>query len=211
VIQSQHQYKEDLIKWHSQNRQHQNQSKAAQQSNQTAAHAGLVAVNADMAASLDIIVALMYLGAVIYTRRLAFAMFLPALFMSDVLAGSIIDYLTKTPSSPEFVYFLAQSMIWLIPPMLLRKSPQLALCSLSMCIYEWLVAVESFTWQYITPVETPLHSEYAFLVVAIHLFNLSCATKWGGEIGHINWGRGTGLRAVADLQVLAIHHQRGEK
>lgn len=150
--------------------------------------------------SLDITVAVMYLLAVIVTRRLAFVMFLPALLMSNVLAASpLVEWLSTDKNSPEFIYYLAQSMIWLLPPMLLRNSPRLALCSLSMCIYEWLVSVESFIWQYVTPVETPLHSEYAFLVVAIHLVNLSSATKWGGEIGYLNWPFSHRSRSMANL------------
>ncbi len=150
--------------------------------------------------SLDVTVAAMYLLAVIVTKRLSFIMFLPALLMSDVLAGSpLVDWLSTDKSSPEFIYYLAQSMIWLIPPMLLRASPKLALCSLSMCIYEWLVSVESFIWQYVSSVETPLHSEYAIIVVAIHLFNLSCATKWGGELGNINWPAGDRSSSLANL------------
>ena len=87
----------------------------------------------------------------------------------------------------EYLYFLVQSMVWAMPALALRKSPRLAIAALTMCVYEWLVAIESFVWQYITPVESLLHSQYAFIVMAIHLFILSATAKWGGEIGYTNW------------------------
>ena len=86
-----------------------------------------------------------------------------------------------------------------IPAIALRKSTKMALCVLTMSLYEWLVAVESFIWQFITPVETPLHSQYAFIIIGIHLFILSTTAKWGGEIGYTNWRGRHRIFASSDL------------
>ncbi|HBM2190042.1 TPA: hypothetical protein LUK26_004968 [Escherichia coli] len=74
-----------------------------------------------------------------------------------------------------------------IPAIALRKSTKMAFCVLTMSLYEWLVAIESFVWEFITPVETPLHAQYAFIIIGIHLFILFITFKCGGEIGHYSW------------------------
>lgn len=130
----------------------------------------------------DITLLAMYVLGFLFTGMTAFMVFIPAVLMSVYIGWALVD---NFPA--EYFYFLAQSMVWLIPAFVMRKSVKLALCSLTMCIYEWLVAVESFIWQFITPVETPLHSQYAFIIIGIHLFILSTTAKWGGEIGYTNW------------------------
>lgn len=127
----------------------------------------------------DITLLAMYILGFLCTGMMAFLVFIPAMLMSVYIGWVIVD---SFPA--EYMYYLAQSMVWLIPAFFMRKSVKLALCSLTMCIYEWLVAVESFIWQFITPVETPLHSQYAFIIIGIHLFILSTTAKWGGEIGY---------------------------
>lgn len=130
----------------------------------------------------DIALLIMYALGFACTGMIAFALFIPAMLVSVYIGWALVD---SFPA--EYMYFLAQSMVWVLPALALRKSTKLALCALTMCIYEWLVAVESFIWQFITPVETPLHSQYAFIIIGIHLFILSCTAKWGGEIGYTNW------------------------
>lgn len=130
----------------------------------------------------DIALLTMYILGFLCTGMVAFLVFIPAMLMSVYIGWVIVD---SFPA--EYMYYLAQSMVWLVPAFVMRKSVKLALCSLTMCIYEWLVAVESFIWQFITPVETPLHSQYAFIIISIHLFILSTTAKWGGEIGYTNW------------------------
>jgi hypothetical protein len=127
----------------------------------------------------DIALLTMYILGFLCTGMVAFLVFIPAMLMSVYIGWVIVD---SFPA--EYMYYLAQSMVWLIPAFVMRKSVKLALCSLTMCIYEWLVAVESFIWQFITPVETSLHSQYAFIIIGIHLFILSTTAKWGGEIGY---------------------------
>lgn len=142
----------------------------------------------------DIALLTMYILGFLCTGMVAFLVFIPAMLMS-VYIGWVIVY--SFPA--EYMYYLAQSMVWLIPAFVMRKSVKLALCSLTMCIYEWLVAVESFIWQFITPVETPLHSQYAFIIIGIHLFILSTTAKWGGEIGYTTWRNRHRIFASSDL------------
>lgn len=142
----------------------------------------------------DIALLTMYILGFLCTGMVAFLVFIPAMLMSVYIGWVIVD---SFPA--EYMYYLAQSMVWLIPAFVMRKSVKLALCSLTMCIYEWLVAVESFIWQFITPVETPLHSQYAFIIIAIHLFILSTTAKWGGEIGYTTWRNRYRIFAGSDL------------
>ncbi|ARK07762.1 hypothetical protein LPST10_00030 [Salmonella phage LPST10] len=142
----------------------------------------------------DIAIMIMYVLGFACTGMVAFLVFIPAMLMSVYIGWVIVD---SFPA--EYMYYLAQSMVWLIPAFVMRKSVKLALCSLTMCIYEWLVAVESFIWQFITPVETPLHSQYAFIIIGIHLFILSTTAKWGGEIGYTTWRNRHRIFASSDL------------
>lgn len=142
----------------------------------------------------DIALLIMYILGFLCTGMVAFLVFIPAMLMSVYIGWVIVD---SFPA--EYMYYLAQSMVWLIPAFVMRKSVKLALCSLTMCIYEWLVAVESFIWQFITPVETPLHSQYAFIIIGIHLFILSTTAKWGGEIGYTTWRNRHRIFAGSDL------------
>lgn len=142
----------------------------------------------------DIALLIMYILGFLCTGMVAFLVFIPAMLMSVYIGWMIVD---SFPA--EYMYYLAQSMVWLIPAFVMRKSVKLALCSLTMCIYEWLVAVESFIWQFITPVETPLHSQYAFIIIGIHLFILSTTAKWGGEIGYTTWHNRHRIFAGSDL------------
>lgn len=142
----------------------------------------------------DIALLTMYILGFLCTGMVAFLVFIPAMLMSVYIGWVIVD---SFPA--EYMYYLAQSMVWLIPAFVMRKSVKLALCSLTMCIYEWLVAVESFIWQFITPVETPLHSQYAFIIIGIHLFILSTTAKWGGEIGYTTWRDRHRIFASSDL------------
>ncbi|MDU7405626.1 MAG: hypothetical protein E7L15_17440 [Citrobacter portucalensis] len=142
----------------------------------------------------DIALLIMYILGFLCTGMVAFLVFIPAMLMSVYIGWVIVD---SFPA--EYMYYLAQSMVWLIPAFVMRKSVKLALCSLTMCIYEWLVAVESFIWQFITPVETPPHSQYAFIIIGIHLFILSTTAKWGGEIGYTTWRNRHRIFAGSDL------------
>ncbi|WYC18316.1 hypothetical protein [Citrobacter phage vB_CfrS_K1M] len=142
----------------------------------------------------DIALLTMYILGFLCTGMVAFLVFIPAMLMSVYIGWVIVD---SFPA--EYMYYLAQSMVWLIPAFVMRKSVKLALCSLTMCIYEWLVAVGSFIWQFITPVETPLHSQYAFIIIGIHLFILSTTAKWGGEIGYTTWRNRHRIFASSDL------------
>ncbi|WQY91038.1 hypothetical protein [Salmonella phage ZBSTP8] len=142
----------------------------------------------------DIAIMIMYVLGFACTGMVAFLVFIPAMLMSVYIGWVIVD---SFPA--EYMYYLAQSMVWLITAFVMRKSVKLALCSLTMCIYEWLVAVESFIWQFITPVETPLHSQYAFIIIGIHLFILSTTAKWGGEIGYTTWRNRHRIFASSDL------------
>lgn len=142
----------------------------------------------------DIALLTMYILGFLCTGMVAFLVFIPAMLMSVYIGWVIVD---SFPA--EYMYYLAQSMVWLIPAFVMRKSVKLALCSLTMCIYEWIVAVESFIWQFITPVETPLHSQYAFIIIGIHMFILSTTAKWGGEIGYTTWRNRHRIFAPSDL------------
>ena len=138
-------------------------------------------------AAADATLLAMYIMGFLCTGMVAFLVFIPAMLASVYIGWVIVD---SFPA--EYMYYLAQSMVWLVPAFFLRKSAKLALCSLSMSIYEWLVSIESFVWQFITPVETPMYSDYRFIIIGIHLFILSTTAKWGGEIGYIYW-RGRSL------------------
>lgn len=142
----------------------------------------------------DITLLAMYVLGFLFTGMTAFMVLIPAVLMSVCIGWVLVD---DFPA--EYLYFLSQSMVWLIPAFFMRKSVKLALCSLTMCIYEWLVSVESFIWQFITPVETPLHSQYAFIIIGIHLFILSTTAKWGGEIGYTTWRNRHRIFAGSDL------------
>lgn len=130
----------------------------------------------------DVAIMIMYVLGFACTGVVAFLVFIPAMAMSVYLGWVLVD---SFPA--EYLYYLAQSMVWLFPAIALRKSTKMALCVLTMSLYEWLVAIESFVWEFITPVETPLHAQYAFIIIGIHLFILSITFKWGGEIGHYSW------------------------
>lgn len=129
--------------------------------------------------SIDIVIVAMYLLGFAVTNMTAFLVFSIA-----SLASMQIANLSVNSISYEYIHFITQAMVWLIPALLLRKSIKLALCAMVMCVYEWIVAVESFVWQFITPVETMLHSDYMYIITGIHLFILSSTAKWGGEIGY---------------------------
>lgn len=130
----------------------------------------------------DIALLAMYTLGFLCTGMIAFAVFIPAMLVSVYIGWALVD---SFPA--EYMYFLAQSMVWVLPALALRKCKNLAICCLMMCVYEWLVAVESFIWQFVIPVETALHSQYAFIIIGIHLFILSITAKWGGEIGYTYW------------------------
>lgn len=129
---------------------------------------------------MDITIIAMYLLGFIVTRHTPFL-----IFTMTTLVSMQVAELALNSFPAEYLYFLTQSMIWIVPAFMLRKSLKLALCALSMCVYEWLVAIESFIWQFVTPVETPMHSQYAFIIIGIHMVILSTTAKWGGEIGYI--------------------------
>lgn len=144
--------------------------------------------------SMDITLIAMYVMGFALTAYPAYLIFIMSMLISMQVAESALNAFPA-----EYLYFLTQSMVWILPALALRKSKKLALCSLIMCVYEWLVAVESFTWQFITPVETPLHSQYAFIIIGIHLFILSTTAKWGGEIGYTYWRGSHRSVALPDL------------
>lgn len=125
----------------------------------------------------DVTIMIMYVLGFACTGMVAFLVFIPAMVMSVYLGWVLVD---SFPA--EYLYYLAQSMVWLFPAIALRKSTKMALCVLTMSLYEWLVAIESFVWEFITPVETPLHAQYAFIIIGIHLFILSITFKWAAKL-----------------------------
>ncbi|WP_312999641.1 hypothetical protein [Leclercia sp.] len=147
----------------------------------------------------DYAIALMYVCGFLFTRMLAFAYCAPAMAMSMVLGWACVDLFSVPKGGSEYLYFLLQAAIWIYPVLTFRAAPLLALFALSMPVYEWLVSVESFVWQYVTPVETALHSEYAWIVIGMHLLILSSITKWGGEIGYFTWANKHRRHGVGSL------------
>lgn len=147
---------------------------------------------------LDVAYIAMYFMAMIATKMRAFLFLIFACLLSDILAGSTLVYFSGR-ESPEFLYFLGQSMLWLIPAMLMRESLKASVSALIMSAYCWVVSVESFLWQYVSPVETIMHSQYAAIITAIHLFIISTTAKWGGEIGYLAWPYSHRFFARSDL------------
>lgn len=145
----------------------------------------------------DVAIMIMYVLGFSCTGMIAFLVFIPAMVMSVYLGWVLVD---SFPA--EYMYYLAQAMVWLLPALALRKSAKMALCVLTMSLYEWLVAVESFVWEFITPVETLLHAQYAFIIIGIHLFIISAIAKWGGEIGYTNWNSANRSHFLCNMQKL---------
>lgn len=111
----------------------------------------------------------------------------------------------------EYLYFLTQSSVWVVTAALLRGNYPVSLSALLMAGYECLVAVESFIWQFITPVETPIHGNYAEIIIAIHAIILYTAVKRGKKIGYTHGSDSYRFFDNPDLQMLEVHHQRGKR
>lgn len=144
--------------------------------------------------SADAALLAMYMIGFSCTRMKAFLYFIPAMLASAYVGWALVD---SFPS--EYLYFLTQSMIWLLPSIAARNSIRVSLSALTMSLYSWIVSIESFIWQYISPVETPMHTYYSYFIMAIHLLIISNTAKWGGEIGYITWRNRNRIFANSDL------------
>lgn len=158
-------------------------------------------------ATIDLATALMYLGAFLYTRQIAFAVCIPVFAASMYVGWDAVEMFSARKGGYEFFYFLIQSFIWLAPAVYLRKNMYIALSVLLMSICEWLVAVESFVWQFITPVETFMHREYAFIILAIHLTILASLTKWGAQFGYLTFTFDYRRKRARNISRLQIHYK----
>lgn len=136
----------------------------------------------------------MYVLGFLCTGMAAFIILAAPMAISAYLGWVLVDAFPA-----EYLYFLSQSFVWIAPAFLLRKSAKIAMAALTMAVYEWIISVESFVWEFITPVETPLYEGYAFIVIGLHLFILSTTAKWGGEIGYTNWRGRHRFFATSDL------------
>lgn len=79
----------------------------------------------------DVAIMIMYVLGFACTGMVAFLVFIPAMAMSVYLGWVLVD---SFPA--EYLYYLAQSMVWLFPAIALRKSTKMALCVLTMSLYE---------------------------------------------------------------------------
>jgi len=157
--------------------------------------------------SIDVATALMYLGAFLYNKQIAFAVCLPFLAASMYVGWDAVELFSARKGGYEFFYFLIQSFIWLAPAIYFRSNIYIALSALLMSIYEWIVAAESFIWQFITPVETFLHREYAFIILAIHLAILASLTKWGAQFGYLTFSFDYRRKRASNLHKLQINYK----
>lgn len=136
--------------------------------------------------SVDMTIAAIYLAAFLYSRSIAFMVCSMSMFASIYLGWVVVDSFSARNGGAEYLYYLTQSIIWLPAAYIMRESIHCALSVLLMSAYCWLVAIESFIWQFVTPVETFMHSQQALIIFMLQLNIICTLANRGGKIGYID-------------------------
>ena len=131
--------------------------------------------------SIDFVIAVAYVAAFLATKKKEYIQCFFAMAASSVFCWSLVDIFSTKNNGIECLYFLILSAIWLICSTTIRNS-KLKTATMVMTTYELLCAIESFIWQFIEPVLTPVISNYIINVIFIHIVILISINKWGVKI-----------------------------
>lgn len=133
---------------------------------------------------LDYIIAAIYLAALFITKKREYLtcllFFVLTLCVSTLLINDRFSWFTN---GIECLYFLVVSAVWIwCASILSGKNNKVSLCVLFMGFYEFICAAESFVWQFVTPVVTPVIINYSFNVMVFHAIIIMGIGRWGVKV-----------------------------
>ncbi|UCS82840.1 lipoprotein [Yersinia phage vB_YenS_P400] len=131
-------------------------------------------------------IAAAYVAALFLTRSIAFLVCGMSMTASLYVGWIAVESFSVNNNGAEYLYYLTQSLIWLPPASIMRNSIHCSISVLLMSVYIWLVSIESFIWQFVTPVETFMHSQYSLIIFMLQLNIIYTLSTRGGKIGYIN-------------------------
>lgn len=136
--------------------------------------------------AIDLSIAAIYLAAFLYSRSIAFFACCISMSASLYVGWIIVDEFSVKNDGAEYLYYLTQSIIWLPAVYIMRESIHCSLSVLLMSVYCWLVSIESFIWQFVTPIETFMHSQQSLIIFMLQLNIIYMLSNRGGKIGYID-------------------------
>lgn len=130
---------------------------------------------------LDITIAVAYVAAFLKVQKKEYISCFIAMLFSMCFCWTIKDWFSVKNDGIECLYFLTLGAIWLAAAAKIKNN-KVKIAVMVMSTYELLCGIESFIWQFVTPVTTPVIDYYIYNVVAIHVIILASIYKWGVKI-----------------------------
>lgn len=131
---------------------------------------------------LDYVIAATYVAAFLKTHKKEYVYCFFAHLFCLLFFWTIGEEFSVKNNGVECLYFAALSSIWLYTISLIKVKTKACFAMLMMSTYELLCSIESFIWQFIMPVTTPVIDYYIYNVVAIHVIILISVYKWGVRV-----------------------------
>ena len=129
----------------------------------------------------DLIIAAVYMAALLIFKKKEFLTCFAAFVITFVIAELFKELFSVNDGGIECLYFLILSAIWLACSNLV-ESNKIKIAIIAMSAYEMLCGIESFIWQFVQPVLTPVISNYIINVIFLHVVILSSIYRWGVKI-----------------------------
>lgn len=132
--------------------------------------------------AVDMIIVVAYAATFLIFRKREAAYCASAMLFSSAVFILFSGVFAWFPGVAECYYFLIQSTIWLFVVNSIKTKTKASLAMFMMVFFELTCSVESFIWQFIYPVTTPVIEFYAVNIVAIHAIMLTAIALWGKDV-----------------------------
>ena len=130
---------------------------------------------------LDTLIAVAYVAAFIKTQKKEHTVCFIAMLFSMCFFWTVGEKFSVKNDGIECLYFLILSAIWMFAASF-AGNIKTRIVIMIMSTFELLCGVESFIWQFATPVLTPVIEYYIWNVVAIHVITIISISIWGVKI-----------------------------
>lgn len=131
--------------------------------------------------SIDLIIVAAYAAALMITKKREYSSCLLFFVITVIFATALKSIFSVRNGGIECLYYLTLSAIWLLLACKIENN-KVRIAVMVMTTYELLCGIESFIWQFILPVTTPVIEYYIENVIAIHVIILISIYRWGVKI-----------------------------
>lgn len=131
---------------------------------------------------MDLFIAAVYAVAILKTQRKELIYCFVAHVFCLCFSFLVVDLFSVYKNGIECLYFLFLSAAWIYASSKVKDKNRCCCVMLLMAIFQLICGIESFIWQFITPVLTPVIKYYEANVIFLHLIILTYIINKGVKI-----------------------------